>query len=87
MKLQFRFKGDYAREFGKHPNGYSRKWRCFYLIDDNNNSIGQVYQEPDYNDGGIYYNTWIDGEYIGKFKTRQAIYKFIKQHNKEYLKV
>ena len=77
MRLQLRFKGDYANEFGAHPKGYSRKWAAFYLIDKGEIIPGEVYQEPDYKDGGIYYNLWLDTDYQGRFKTRKELYSFV----------
>jgi len=77
MKLKLRFQGDYANEFGKHPQGYSRIWKAYHIVNNEQVLPAEVWQEPDYTDGGIYFNLWKEGEYLGKFKTRQALYKAI----------
>ena len=77
MKLQYRFGGDYAMEFGKHPQGYNRKWKAYHIIKDNEILSGEVYQEPDYEDGHFYFNLWLSGNYQGKFKTRKLLYNHI----------
>jgi len=79
MKLQIRFQGNYENEFGKHPKGYSRKWKAYHILNQGVIIPGEVYQEPDYNDGGTYYKFWLYAEYKGIFKTRKELYKCIKK--------
>ena len=82
MRLQLRFKGDYAREFGPHPQGYSRVWKNYYLID-KGEPVAVVEEEPDYSDGGTYYRFGINTDISGHFKTRRELYNAYRKNNKE----
>ena len=83
MKLQLWFKGDYAREFGAHPKGYSRVWKVYHLIDNDKLICCKVEEEPDYTDGSTYFLLWRGEDYLGKFKTRKDLYKSVKKLLKE----
>jgi len=77
-RLKLSYQGDYAREFGAHPQGYSRKWKV-YNIFDGSVSKGILEVEPEYhpNRFKLYINgtTPTTAEFIRAFESKKEALK------------
>lgn len=78
MKVKLAYQGDYANEFGAHPQGYSRKWKVYNIYEgDTHKGILEV--EPEYHPDRfkLYVNgiTPISADFIGAFQSKNEALK------------
>ena len=75
MTKQFKYSGNYAREFGAHPQGLKRIWKVYDIIH-NGEIAGTLTIEPEYHPKRYVLNCR-DGE-GGSFKTYQEVKSYFR---------
>lgn len=79
MRLEKRYGGDYATEFGPHPKGYPRTWSVHHIID-GKRVVGECHIEPSY-PGQKYMAYTTTSGFIGTFRARRDMYFAIARSN------